>query len=188
MMDDTLLTPRRPYLLRAFYDWLVDNDCTPHLVVDATMPHVEVPQQYVQDGQIVLNVAPEAVVELELDNDNVQFSARFGGQPITIVVPIYAVMAIYGRENGAGTMFEPEPAYVELLKNIESTVDGVNTPATIAAAVSPVLEVPEEGYVSELLDDDIFENAIDASSATDVDDPNSSKKRPKGPPTLTVVK
>lgn len=109
-MDIGQMTPRRPYLLRAFYDWLLENELTPHLVVDATLPGVKVPLEYVQDGQIILNVAPRAVGNLELGNDEVTFNARFGGRPHLVIVPIYAVQAIYARENGAGTMFEPEPA------------------------------------------------------------------------------
>ena len=105
------MSPNRPYLLRAFYEWLVDNDCTPHLVVDATKPGVQVPLQYVKDGQIVLNIAPAAVGNLEMTNELVSFNARFGGQPHQLWVPMAAVMAIYARENGAGTMFEAEPAY-----------------------------------------------------------------------------
>lgn len=97
-MDIGHMTPRRPYLLRAFYDWLLENELTPHLVVDATLPGVKVPLEYVQDGQIILNVAPRAVGNLELGNDEVTFNARFGGRPHLVIVPIYAVQAIYARE------------------------------------------------------------------------------------------
>lgn len=107
------LTPRRPYLLRAFYEWLLDNQLTPHLVVDVTLPGVLVPMEYARDGQIVLNIAPRAVGNLELANDEVRFNARFGGVPRQVSVPMAAVLAIYARENGAGTMFEPEAAYDE---------------------------------------------------------------------------
>ena len=107
------LTPRRPYLLRAFYEWLLDNQLTPHLVVDVTLPGVLVPMEYARDGQIVLNIAPRAVGNLELANDEVRFNARFGGVPRQVSVPLAAVLAIYARENGAGTMFEPEAAYDE---------------------------------------------------------------------------
>ncbi len=107
------LTPRRPYLLRAFYEWLLDNQLTPHLVVDVTLPGVQVPMEYARDGQIVLNIAPRAVGNLELANDEVRFNARFGGVPRQVSVPLAAVLAIYARENGAGTMFEPEAAYDE---------------------------------------------------------------------------
>ncbi|KGT34411.1 peptidase, partial [Vibrio parahaemolyticus] len=108
------MTARRPYMLRAFYDWLVDNDLTPHLVVDATMPGVRVPVEFVQDGQIILNIAPRAVGNLELGNDAITFHARFSGRPHSVIVPVYAVQAIYARENGAGTMFEPEEAYTHI--------------------------------------------------------------------------
>lgn len=79
-MDIEKMTPRRPYMLRAFYDWLVDNDLTPHLVVAATLPGVRVPVEFVQDGQIILNIAPRAVGNLELGNEAITFSARFSGQ------------------------------------------------------------------------------------------------------------
>lgn len=81
-MDLSQLTPRRPYLLRAFYEWLLDNQLTPHLVVDVMLPGVHVPMEYARDGQIVLNIAPRAVGNLELSNDEVRFNARFGGVPV----------------------------------------------------------------------------------------------------------
>ncbi|HAS1032534.1 TPA: ClpXP protease specificity-enhancing factor [Enterobacter cloacae] len=112
-MEMSQLSPRRPYLLRAFYEWLLDNQLTPHLVVDVTLPGVLVPMEYARDGQIVLNIAPRAVGNLELANDEVRFNARFGGVPRQVSVPLAAVLAIYARENGAGTMFEPEAAYDE---------------------------------------------------------------------------
>ncbi|MFC0142095.1 ClpXP protease specificity-enhancing factor [Erwinia mallotivora] len=110
-MEISELTARRPYLLRALYDWLLDNQLTPHLVVDINLPGVMVPLEYARDGQIVLNIAPRAVGDLQLGNDEVTFNARFGGVPRQVIVPLPAVMAIYARENGAGTMFEPEPVY-----------------------------------------------------------------------------
>ena len=99
----------RPYLLRAFFDWIVDNDCTPYVVVDAHHPGVEVPQSYVTDGQIVLNVAPRAVSNFILDLEILAFSTRFGGMPIDIQVPVTAVVGIYSQENGQGMVFEHEP-------------------------------------------------------------------------------
>ena len=110
-MDISSMMPRRPYLLRAFYEWIVDNELTPHLVVDATMNGVRVPEDFVQDGQIVLNVAPHSVGNLEMGNEAVTFNARFGGRPHSLILPLYSIQAIYARENGAGTMFEPEEAY-----------------------------------------------------------------------------
>ncbi|CNE01004.1 ClpXP protease specificity-enhancing factor [Yersinia mollaretii] len=110
-MEMSDMSPRRPYLLRAFYEWLIDNQLTPHLVVDVTRPDVSVPMEFARDGQIVLNVAPRAVGNLELGNDGVSFNARFGGVPRQVSVPMAAIIAIYARENGSGTLFEPEEAY-----------------------------------------------------------------------------
>ena len=114
------LTPSRPYLLRAFYDWLLDNELTPHLLVNAEVVHTTVPQQHVQDGQIVLNIAPQAVVGLHMDNDAISFSARFSGTPFQVYVPMAAVVSIQARENGAGTFFPPEPAYEAWLADSKS--------------------------------------------------------------------
>ena len=102
------MSPNRPYLLRAFFDWIVDNDCTPHIIVDAHHPMVAVPQEFVKDGQIVLNIAPRAVTNLSLDGDDVQFSARFNGMPVDIYVPIAGVLGIYAQENGQGMVFDQE--------------------------------------------------------------------------------
>lgn len=102
------MTPSRPYIMRALYEWIVDNNCTPYVLVDATVADVMVPQQYVKDGQIVLNISPGAVIELNIGNDAVVFNGRFGGVATDIYVPIAAVVGIYARENGQGMVFEPE--------------------------------------------------------------------------------
>lgn len=98
----------RPYLIRALYDWIVDNGCTPYVAVDAFFPGVEVPQDYVNDGQIVLNVAPRAIAGMQLGNELIQFNTRFGGIPTDIRIPVSAVIGIYAKENGNGMVFEPE--------------------------------------------------------------------------------
>ncbi len=103
----------RPYLLRAFFDWIVDNDCTPYVMVDAHYPGVEVPQNYVTDGQIVLNIAPRAVTNFLLDLEFLAFSTRFGGVPISIQVPVSAIVGIYSQENGQGMVFEHEEPDLE---------------------------------------------------------------------------
>ncbi len=108
-MKVTDMTPKRPYLLRALYDWIVDNQLTPHLVGDATIVGTKVPQQFVNDGQITLNISPSAVVGLQLLDDEIRFNARFGGQPMEVIVPMTAALALFARENGAGAMFEAEP-------------------------------------------------------------------------------
>ncbi|HSP59404.1 MAG TPA: ClpXP protease specificity-enhancing factor [Halomonas sp.] len=99
----------RPYLVRALNQWLLDNALTPYIVVDAEYPGVEVPRQFVQNGQIVLNMAPTAVRDLFMENEALGFSARFGGQPTRIMVPMAALVAIYARENGVGMVFGHEP-------------------------------------------------------------------------------
>jgi stringent starvation protein B len=98
----------RPYLIRAFYEWIVDSDCTPHIVVNAELPDVDVPRGYVEGGQIVLNIAMPAVQNLALNNEAVSFQARFGGVAHEIYVPVKAVLAIYARENGRGMVFSEE--------------------------------------------------------------------------------
>jgi stringent starvation protein B len=94
------MTPSRPYLLRAFYDWLLDNDMTPHLLVNSEVPHVQVPRQFVQDGQIVLNIAPQAVMSFAMGKESLSFNARFGGVPFQVYIPMAAIIAIHARENG----------------------------------------------------------------------------------------
>lgn len=98
----------RPYLIRAFYEWIVDSSCTPHIVVNAEEKDVEVPRAFVEAGQIVLNIAMPAVQNLSLNNDAVSFQARFGGVAHDVYVPVHAVMAIYARENGRGMVFSEE--------------------------------------------------------------------------------
>ena len=98
----TRMTSHRPYLLRALSEWIADNDMTPHLLVDATQPGVQVPPSTVKEGKVVLNIAARAVVRLQIDNASVSFSARFGGVSYPVMVPISAVLAIYARETGQG--------------------------------------------------------------------------------------
>jgi len=111
-MSDMLI--QRPYLFRAFYNWVVDSECTPHIIVDANLPGVQVPEQFVENGKIVLNIAPQSVAAFSLDDDALSFNARFAGQPMQVYVPMYAIEGIYAQENGAGTIFPEEPAYKAL--------------------------------------------------------------------------
>ena len=99
------VTSQRPYLLRAMHEWMTDNGHTPHIVVDATAAGVEVPEQHVTDGKIILNVSYAAVHQLELANDEISFEARFGGVPQRLRVPVTAVLGIYARETGRGMIF-----------------------------------------------------------------------------------
>ncbi|WP_462114290.1 ClpXP protease specificity-enhancing factor [Lysobacter xanthus] len=108
MTDEFEMTSHRPYLLRALYEWIADNGLTPHLLVDATRPAVQVPRHAVKDGRIVLNVAQRAVAGLEMTNELIRFNARFGGVSHAVSVPVSAVLAIYARENGQGMALPPE--------------------------------------------------------------------------------
>lgn len=104
------MTSTKPYLVRAIYDWILDNGMTPHLLVEAGFPAVQVPQEFVEDGRIVLNIAPGAVRELLIGNDWISFKARFSGTPREVMVPAEAVLGIFARENGRG-MVLPDPQY-----------------------------------------------------------------------------
>ena len=108
-MNDMLV--QRPYLLRAFYNWIIDSECTPHIIVDATQPNVDVPDKLVEDGKIVLNISPQSVMQFSMTDDAISFNARFTGVAMQLYIPIYAIEGIYARENGSGTLFSPEPAY-----------------------------------------------------------------------------
>ena len=104
------MTPNRPYFLRAVNDWIIDNGLTPHLLVDATYQDVVVPEQYIDDGKIILNISPVAIQEAEFGNEWILFSARFSGVKHRIEIPIQSVIAIYAKENGRGMVFPDEPA------------------------------------------------------------------------------
>ena len=99
------MTSSRPYLIRAIHEWILDNDLTPHIVVDADADDVRVPPEYVKDGQISLNISSAAVHGLSMDNDWIMFDARFGGKSFQVSVPTGAVLAIFAKENGAGMSF-----------------------------------------------------------------------------------
>lgn len=100
---------KRPYLIRALYDWTVDQGHVPILVVDATVSRVQVPSAYVEEGQIHLNISPSAVRYFTMDRAAIAFEARFGGKAESIFVPVRAVVGIYDRDSGSGAQFPPEP-------------------------------------------------------------------------------
>ena len=102
------MTPNRPYLLRALYQWITDNRMTPHILVDAAIEGVDVPEQAVQKGKVILNIDQAAVHELEMANEWLSFSARFSGRRYEVKVPLEAVLAIYAKENGQGMMFSQD--------------------------------------------------------------------------------
>jgi stringent starvation protein B len=107
------MTSHRPFMIRALNEWILENNCTPYILVNAYANDVQVPQNYVKDGQIILNVSPGAVQGLTITNDGVEFDGRFGGIPSRVSVP-HAVLGIYAKENGQGMIFDtddpiPEP-------------------------------------------------------------------------------
>ncbi|MEO7433097.1 MAG: ClpXP protease specificity-enhancing factor [Dokdonella sp.] len=112
-MSPNAMTSNRPYLLRALYEWISDNDLTPHLLVDASGDGVRVPPGVAKDGRVVLNIASQAVTQFDIANDSVRFLARFGGVSQAIHVPMAAVLAVYAQENGQGMMFSAENAPTE---------------------------------------------------------------------------
>jgi len=107
------MTSSRPYLLRALNEWILDNDLTPHIVVDALHQNVVVPTQYIESNKIVLNISPNAVSGFSISNEYISFSARFSGKSMEIFVPVSAVLALYAKENGQGMVFNEERSSVE---------------------------------------------------------------------------
>lgn len=108
------MTSHRPYMIRALNEWILENNCTPYILVNAYAKDVQVPQSYVKDGQIVLNISPIAVQDLVITNAGIEFNGRFGGIPTRVYVPTMAVLGIYAKENGQGMIFDtddpiPEP-------------------------------------------------------------------------------
>jgi stringent starvation protein B len=102
------MTSNKPYLLRALYDWICDNHFTPYLLVDATGDDLSIPFDFVEDNKLVLNISPNAVRDLDLSNDFINFKARFSGQSMNVYFPVGAVLAIYANENGRGMIFQEE--------------------------------------------------------------------------------
>ena len=112
MLESPESTSTRPYLIRALYEWCTDNGFTPYVAV-AVNERVQVPREYVKDGEIVLNISFDATTGLKLGNDFIEFKARFAGTAREIMVPVEQVMAIYARENGQGMAFPQVPPSAE---------------------------------------------------------------------------
>ena len=127
-------TSTRPYLIRALYEWCTDNGLTPYVAVRVD-DSVQVPREYVKDGEIVLNISFDATSALQLGNEFIEFKARFGGKPREILVPVGRVIAIYARENGQGMAFPPP---VDLLSSAEGA------PAALSSAGAPAAAPAEE--------------------------------------------
>ncbi len=134
-MDTSHMIPQRPYLLRAIYDWLLDNRLTPNLLVNVLCDRVQVPMEFVRDGYIILNIAQNAVANLSIGNDKVCFNARFKGVVHYISVPIVAVKAIYARENGAGSLFD-----TEFTKTIDATIKNLSNNINSVQSLMSVID------------------------------------------------
>lgn len=156
---EAALTSTKPYLVRALYEWILDNGLTPHLLVDAQYPGTQVPPEFVQDGQIVLNLAPTAVRNLVIGNDRIHFGARFGGVARELSVPSEAVLGIFTRENHQGMVF-PQPEYPRETPALGNSAPGGEPKARLR----------------------------DASGAGKATGKQGTKDKPKGGPNLKVVK
>lgn len=163
------MTPNQPYLLRAFFDWIIDNELTPYVVIDVSHPNVKVPTQFVSNGQIVLNLSPSACVNFTMDLEWVEFQARFSGQPMTVSFPIAAVSAIYAKENGAGTVFTVP----------QSTSDD-DLPEDVETAV-------EESNAAKLTLKSV-KNTADSTDDSDDTPPTNPPTKPTKKPGLRIVK
>jgi len=139
------MSSNKPYLVGAFYDWISDNDLTPHIVVDVSVYGVLVPMAYVNDGQIVLNIASSAVGTIALGEGAIEFSARFGGKLEHITVPYGAVAAIYAKENGAGTSLPIEHSSDDDIATNNDVISEVksNKPKANLSSVSAVTKTAE---------------------------------------------
>lgn len=164
----------RPYILRALHEWIVDNECTPHLLVNANFPQVRVPPGYTENGQIVLNTAPAAVRYLEIDNQAVSFEALFSGAPFSLYIPIEAVLAIYARENGQGMFFD---AGSDVLSDEEQKAETEQDEEVEEA------EVEQQTPVLHVID-------TDEPSADEATDPDDEPPKPPSPgrPSLRIIR
>lgn len=159
------MTSSRPYLLRALYEWIVDNEHIPYIVVDATQPGVVAPPEHIKDGQITLNIAPHAVQSLSLGNADVRFSARFSGRPWMITIPTQAVLAIYDRDTGQGMGFPPGTMPGE-------TGDDAENQAQAHAPRAPALRaVPSEGERESKPVSTLQSNEVDDDDTPPPDEP-----------------
>ena len=166
----------KPYLIRGIYEWCADTTYTPYLIVKVDQ-NVRVPMEYVKNGEIVLSVSQQATRNLTIGNDLIQFSARFNGVSREISIPIYAVQAIFARENGRGVFFEPESPP-------ESFSETVGAPGP--AVVTPMLQsVPR---IADIIA--VSANTGDGEESRPHEDSTDQPDKPKGPPrgNLRVIK
>ena len=207
---------QRPYLLRALYDWIVDSDETPYVLVDASIADVVVPTEFVEDGQIVLNMGPNAVRDLVLENDFVMFNSRFAGRAFEIILPMASIKAIYCKDSGEGMVFPEEditPDAVSDGADISSATEPAQTSAkdpqkdswahsakvsgfqsetkaAVTGAVPSTKEGTKEGTKASI-EESAKKTVVDTAKETVKDKTDEDKKGAKsdsdGPPTLRLV-
>ena len=139
MLNTPDLASTRPYLLRAMHEWCTDNGFTPYVAV-LVDESVQVPMEYVKNGEIVLNVSYDATSGLQMDNQFIMFKARFAGVPREIIVPVHRVLAIYARENGQGMAFPMSASDSSSLPVDEATSEGDDTPPKPPSPQRPALK------------------------------------------------
>ena len=173
------MTSNKPYFIRALYEWILDNNCTPYIVVDATLPFVEVPEQFVTEGKIVLNILPSATHNLYLGDEWITFSARFSGVSEEINIPIGAVVAIYAQENGEGMGFQTEALPEDYF---DETIIKIPSKTTDKKPLLNVVETDLESTEKEPERDSIPKTP----KTTNPKKKEDSKKGKK--PSLTIIK
>lgn len=185
------MIPKRPFLLRAFYDWIAENNMTPHILVNTAAEEVTVPKQHIKDGKIVLNISPMAVQDFIMDNEALSFSARFGGVAFYIYCPMYAIEAIYARESPAdGISFSPDE-YADVVAVSDEGEDVAEKPAAavVLSAVDNSSKVEAVEEASELVAAEQDKAERNGSDATGTDDDNNDETTPpRKRPALRVVK
>lgn len=124
------MKPLRPYLYHAYYSWIIDNNQTPYLLVDATYPNVDVPQEFVREGKIILNIAPRSIGQYVVDEEAIRFNARFQGMLRDVYIPFGAAEAVYAQESGDGVMFQEEAFYHadDYLSRQQQQIEPLQTP------------------------------------------------------------
>ncbi|TKA91230.1 hypothetical protein FAZ79_01455 [Guyparkeria sp. SB14A] len=178
---------KRPYLVPAFYDWILDQGHVPHLVVNADAPEVMVPTQFVEDGHIQLNISPSAVRDFHMDRVGISFEARFGGQPERVFVPMHAVRAIVDRDSGQGATFPDEPE--ETFPQSDDDREGAPAPKSEGKGRPQLRAVPggEDGESDKSTSGSSTRDSSDEGPDDDPP-PTSPSGGGKGGPSLRVVK
>lgn len=174
----------RPYLVRALYDWIVDSDWTPYLLVDASHPDCNIPEDYINGSEVVLNISPRACRGLIMDNDKIIFTTRFSGMPVQLSFSPEAVTAIYAKENGRGMIFNDIGAD----GNTGSEDENLEAPTEVLWEFDTPPADSDEKTLSEEGSSNNIDRPVYSTELKDVDNPSKKKSTSKKKPFLTVVK